>query len=1050
MAGDTSSTPNIAQLTIATLPGGTMRSIASNVILLAVLAAPAAAQLPNIRLDTVSPPGVQAGQSIEVTVSGGDMDEGDRLVFDHPGITAEQKTKEVAGETVPVDNQFVVTVAGNVPPGNYEVRLGGYFGVSNPRTFVVGSRPETSESEANNDFENADELALNSVVNGQVGGTADLDYFAFEAKAGQHVVATVRARRIDSRLDPVLELYDANRRLVASSHADVHGDAAVDAKIPSDGTYYVKLYDFAYQGSSAHFYRLVLHDGPFVDFVFPPAGKPGSNDEYTVYGRNLPNGQPSGVKVDGRELEMVKARIALPNEADRIDVDVPLGPHESGVDGITWRLNGPNGPSNAVLVQLADAPVAVEQEPNDEPKTVQTIPVPVDLAAQFQKKGDIDFYEFDAKAGDVYFVEVIAHRQGGLADPYFVLEQITRSEGGEEQVKRITAQDDYTPQVDNNRNKPTNGQFSLVTADPVYRFEAPADAKYRVQVRDRYFENRGDPSLVYRLCIRPESPDYRLVTLPLGVGQRNQPATPSSVTLRKGENIDVPVMIVRRDGFDGIVDLKVEGLPAGVVAKPAVIGPGEVGTTLVFSASQDAAVGFGRARVLGSARILDPAKVRAVERAEKQLVDERKKLDQVEKGKDDAAKETQRKVVADLEQRIAQLEKERDGSGREINRVGRSATIVWPGQNNVSATSIRLSRSLGVSVLDETVPYQVVSDVERLEVNQGRQVLVPVKLLKRDGFDEQVKLAFVGLPKNSNVQVQNANIDKGQDEQLLRMFVNSNALVGGYTVYLSAQSSVNYSRNPKFVERLKERQKKFDEMLKAAQESKKKADAEKSNADKAAQEAENKLKAAQQKVQQAEQQAKQKPEDAAAKQAVADAKKELTAAESAKKSADEAKANAETEARAAADAEKQVSDAKKQVDGDLKNAENAAKPKKTNVTPPSTSLVLVVKPRPAELSANVQNGGNLKRGQKLEIKAKVKRVNGFEGPVTLVLPDLPGVKGLSASPVTIPADQDEGTLIVQASGDATEGQIPNAVVRAMMDFDGKAAVDAPVTIKVSK
>ena len=102
------------------------------------------------------------------------------------------------------------------------------------------------------------------------------------------------------------------------------------------------------------------------------------------------------------------------------------------------------------------------------------------------------------------------------------------------------------------------------------------------------------------------------------------------------------------------------------------------------------------------------------------------------------------------------------------------------------------------------------------------------------------------------------------------------------------------------------------------------------------------------------------------------------------------------------------------------------------------------------MSASVPSGGNIKRGGKLAIKVSVSRTNGFKGPVTLSLPLPPGVKGLSAAPVTIPAGKKDGVLTVVAAKDATTGTIANMVARATMQFEGKAAVDAPITIKVAK
>ena len=50
--------------------------------------------------------------------------------------------------------------------------------------------------------------------------------------------------------------------------------------------------------------------------------------------------------------------------------------------------------------------------------------------------------------------------------------------------------------------------------------------------------------------------------------------------------------------------------------------------------------------------------------------------------------------------------------------------------------------------------------------------------------------------------------------------------------------------------------------------------------------------------------------------------------------------------------------------------------------------------------------------------------------------------------MTIPADKNEGVLVIETAGDAPEAQLANMVVRAAAEFDGEAAVDAPVTLKV--
>ncbi|MFG0333679.1 MAG: hypothetical protein ACF8TS_09985, partial [Maioricimonas sp. JB049] len=167
------------------------------------------AQLPQTRLYSISPPGAQLGTSVEVRIlAGDDLEEISALHFNHPGITAEPKMQEVNGQPQPVDRTFVVNVAPDVPPGMYDIRASGLWGTSNPRRFVVGALPDVIDAETTNTPEQACPLELNRVVNGRLYGGTDVDWFRVTLTSGQKVVIDCQAQRIDSRMDPTIEVYD--------------------------------------------------------------------------------------------------------------------------------------------------------------------------------------------------------------------------------------------------------------------------------------------------------------------------------------------------------------------------------------------------------------------------------------------------------------------------------------------------------------------------------------------------------------------------------------------------------------------------------------------------------------------------------------------------------------------------------------------------------------------------------------------------------------------------------------------------------------------------
>src|SRR5262249_60459611 len=131
---------------------------------------------------------------------------------------------------------------------------------------------------------------------------------------------------------------------------------------------------------------------------------------------------------------------------------------------------------------------------------------------------------------------------------------------------------------------------NTATDDPVFRFVAGAEATYRITLRDRAGDSHGDPSCVYRLSIRKETPDYRLVTLPtVPTVDPNQLAGIWDLGLRKGDNAQLVVMAFRRDGFNGVIDITVEGLPAGVPCPGARLEPTPAAANLRCAALATAA-----------------------------------------------------------------------------------------------------------------------------------------------------------------------------------------------------------------------------------------------------------------------------------------------------------------------------------------------------------------------------------------------------------------------------------------------------------------------------
>ncbi|HAY81244.1 MAG TPA: hypothetical protein DCY79_15680, partial [Planctomycetaceae bacterium] len=744
------------------------------------------AQFPVTELTTISPLGAKQGATLEVTVGGANQERLTALEFSHEGITAKQKTVSNAllGKEQPVNNTFVVTVAANVPPGIYEARVTGLFGTSNARRFVVGQADELIDDGSNKSVSSPRALPINTVINGLVDANS-IDYYQIHLGAKQRVIIDCQAQRIDSKLDGMLVLLNPQQREVARSADAIGRDPQIDFTAPSEGDYIVCVYDLIYGGGTSHFYRLVAHDQPQVDYVFPPVGKPGSNDQYTIYGRNLPNGQPvEGVAINGIPLQQVTTNIQLPAEAnaDNAGTQAYLATATAVVDTFEYR----HANANPVQIGFATDPIVREAAENDSPAQAQTITVPCEVVGQFYPERDVDWVQFDAKQGDVYWIEVLSHRMGLESDPVMLVQQVTKNEQGEEQIKEIAAVDDP-----GDRNARIAQDFDTSTDDPAYRFTVPGDGQYRVMVRDQFGDGRADPRFVYRLRIRREQPGFQLVAhlQQTKVANNNQVPVYAPV-VRRGGSCLVRVEVIRQDGFDGAIDLAVEGLPEGVTCKGASLSNAVNTAWLVIEAAENAKSWQGPLQIVGRAK----------------------------------------------------------GPEAEIVRRARYTNVVWGTANRTTDPALfRLSPTARLSVIDQhvAVGFVQVGDGNVVETSRGAKVDLPIKVTRREGFKEALSLVSTGLPgeiKPGNVAIAADKTD-GTFSVVLN---NNNTKPGNYTFYLRADTKQKLVRDPLAIPEAEEEAKVIAAAATQAAEGLKQATAARDQANKEMQTAANELKQSQQ------------------------------------------------------------------------------------------------------------------------------------------------------------------------------------------------------------
>jgi len=310
----------------------------------------------------------------------------------------------------------------------------------------------------------------------------------------------------------------------------------------AEGTYLIKVHGLAFQGGSEQFYRLSLRHA------------------------------------------------AGTGPAPRQDVT-------QRVSAFSWPPEG-----------LSSAALTAEAEPNAEPASPQKISLPCDISGSFIPANDADVFEFPAKKGDVWWVEVASERLGMNTDPFVLVQRVATTDG-KETVTDVAELDDIAHPMKPGTFIPgstyTGPPYISGSPDVLGKITIPEDGTYRLRLLDLLGGPGTDAGSIYRLVIRQAAPDFALVAWAahLQMRQNDFGTFSKPIALRAGGTMAFEVVVVRRDGFDGEIELFMEGLPPGVQASGLTIPAGRQQGMLFITADETATPALSIARIFGRSRI---------------------------------------------------------------------------------------------------------------------------------------------------------------------------------------------------------------------------------------------------------------------------------------------------------------------------------------------------------------------------------------------------------------------------------------------------------------
>lgn len=409
-----------------------------------------------------------------------------------------------------------IVIDADAPVGDRELRMKGQLGLTNPMVFQVGSLAETIDATPYD--ENSPPTPVvdaPATLNGQI-KPGDVDRFKFRATKGQSLVIQAHARRLIPFIaDAVPGWFQAVVKVFDPKGKEIA--YADDYRYDPDP---VLLFKPAETGE----YELEVHDSLYrgrEDFVYrihiseQPFVK-------SIFPLGAREGAATVATVDGWNLK--EKRLAL---------DTKPGEPIRQIGGVTYHVD--------------PLPDVLEVEPNDQ--NAQAIDLPRIVNGRIGKPGDEDVFRVNGKAGEEIVIEVLARR---LLSPLDSLVQLVDSSG------RVVAWNDDLERKDGDLRT----DMGAIThhADSYLRATYPKDDVYYVRLKDA--QGQGGEGYAYRLRLGPPRPDF-LVRM-----------TPSTFNLRPGVAFPIDIHVLRFDGFDGEIELALDGAPAGMKIQGAKIPRG--------------------------------------------------------------------------------------------------------------------------------------------------------------------------------------------------------------------------------------------------------------------------------------------------------------------------------------------------------------------------------------------------------------------------------------------------------------------------------------------
>jgi hypothetical protein len=465
------------------------------------------------------------GTRAKLEVRGKGLAEAHGLIFDCSALNGEIKSiEDKSGEQKLTLEISIGPDAGN---GVHTFRLVSPMGVTSPRSLLVHHEVAILEEDLPTDVERPARRLPPApiVVLGKVGAVGEVDFYAFDAEAGEQFSFEVyNDRKFDAQLfiyeraESWFDPHALNRLAFNDEPNRGYGDLnpVLSYRFEKKGRYLAAVSAFLGGGGADHFYALrVIRGSPNGTLLTgrPAAHTSPSNWEERKFIRTLGENR----------LADLRARSIPAAEGD--------------------------------LVKLTKVPDA---ESAGAEKNLREITIPSEIEGAFDVPGDIDRFRFKLKDGALLAVEIeTPDRPAPLCTPRVAI----LDDSGQEVLNNIFAWVEGS------------GEFIGKAIESKVIGQFVRGGEYSLEIKDLTTRN-GGPDYRYKVIIREQMPHIGKVTLATsfgrgGNGMVTRGAAIDHLNLAPGEVRKISIMTEMEEGYNGQVVFSFENFPTGVETHPA-------------------------------------------------------------------------------------------------------------------------------------------------------------------------------------------------------------------------------------------------------------------------------------------------------------------------------------------------------------------------------------------------------------------------------------------------------------------------------------------------